>query len=65
MLDRTNFRRRAVFALLFGLIALVPLLDRPRLQTLHTVDLLTLLASGMCFGVGLTLFIFAFKSNRA
>ena len=64
MPDTRSMTRRAAVALMVGLIGIVPLLDRPRLHTMHTVDLLTLIGSGMCFGVALTLFIFAFKSNR-
>jgi hypothetical protein len=63
MPERIAFRRRAVGALMFGLIGLFPLLARPRLHTLHAVDLISLIGCGMCFGVALTLFIIAFKSK--
>jgi len=64
MPERIAFRRRAVAAFIFGLIGLFPLLARPRLHTLRAVDLLSLIGCGMCFGVALTLFIFAFKSKE-
>lgn len=65
MPETRSVTRRATVALLVGLIGIVPLLDRPRLQSMHAVDLLTLIACGMCFGVALTLFIFAFRTRRA
>lgn len=64
MPERIAFRRRAIGALLFGLIGLFPLLARPRLHALHAVDLISLIGCGMCFGVALTLFIFAFKAKE-
>jgi hypothetical protein len=51
-----NRRRRlaAVFIpAMVGLVGLFSLIERPRFQTFHTVDVLQLLASGMCFGIAL------------
>lgn len=46
--------RKAIFIPLFiGIIGLAPLLGKPRFQAFHAVDVLQLLASGMCFGVAL------------
>ncbi|MBZ5554614.1 MAG: hypothetical protein LAO21_18000 [Acidobacteriia bacterium] len=39
--------------LLIGLIGLFNLMQRPRFASFHTVDVLQLIASGMCFGVAL------------
>ena len=36
-----------------GCIGLFSLMLRPRFQAYHTVDVLQLVASGMCFGVAL------------
>lgn len=36
-----------------GCIGLLSLMLRPRFQTYHTVDVLQLVVSGMCFGVAL------------
>ncbi len=36
--------------LIVGLIGLFPLLEKPRFQAYHAVDVLQLIASGMCFG---------------
>ena len=46
-------RRVGVAALFVGLIGFMTLTRNPRFETFHTVDVLQLLASGMCFGVGL------------
>ena len=55
-----NRRRRlaAIFVPAFvGLIGLLSLTNRPRFQTYHSVDVLQLLASGMCFGIALVGFL--------
>lgn len=39
--------------MIVGLVGLVSLIGRPRFQTYHAVDVLQLLASGMCFGIAL------------
>ena len=51
-----NRRRRmaSIFVpALVGLIGLVSLINRPRFQMYHAVDVLQLLASGLCFGIAL------------
>ena len=40
--------------LLVGLIGLVHLMEQPRFQSYRNVDILQLIASGMCFGVALS-----------
>jgi hypothetical protein len=54
-MEQTRRRRlAAIFVPAFvGLIGLFSLINRPRFQTYHTVDVLQLLASGMCFGIAL------------
>ena len=47
-------RRTGAIAIFIGLLGLVTLMRNPRFQTFHAVDILQLLASGMCFGIGLT-----------
>jgi hypothetical protein len=49
-------RGRGVFpgaALFIGVIGLFDLVEKPRFQTYHTVDVVQLIASGMCFGIAL------------
>lgn len=54
------------FAPLFiGLIGLFNLMQRPRFAAIHTVDVLQLLASGMCFGVALAGVMVAVRKSRA
>ena len=65
MQENQTFRRRAIGALLTGFVGLLPLLATPRLQRLHAVDMVSLIGCGMCFGVALTLFIFAVKSKES
>ncbi len=43
-----------------GLIGVVTLMERPRFQLYHTVDVLRLIVSGMCFGVALSRFLVLF-----
>ena len=62
-MDQT--RRRSVAKILIpvivGLSGLFSLINRPRFQTYHTVDVLQLLASGMCFGIALVWLLLAFR----
>ncbi len=44
---------RAAVLVIVGLIGLTSLMARPRFQAYHTVDVLQLIVSGMCFGVAL------------
>jgi len=46
-------RRRIVVVAVVGIIGLFNVLRLPRFETYHTVDVLQLVASGMCFGVAL------------
>lgn len=48
-----------------GLVGLVNLMGRPRFQSFHTVDVLQLLATGMCFGVALALLFAILRGSRA
>jgi hypothetical protein len=46
-----------VFLLMFGLFPLLNSLSNPRLEGLHKSDLVQLIASGLCFGLGLGLLL--------
>lgn len=54
-LERTRQRIRgaAIFSLVMGIISLAVGLSRPSIANMRTVDLLHLLATGMCLGAGL------------
>jgi hypothetical protein len=43
--------------LLIGMFGVFDLTQRPRFANFHTVDIVQLLASGMCFGIALTALI--------
>lgn len=49
-----NRKRSIIVAMAIGLISLMNVFRSPRFELLHTVDILQLVASGMCFGVALT-----------
>ncbi len=62
-------RRRSVASaivvpLIIGIIGFINLTQRPRFAAFHNVDVLQLLATGMCFGVALSALI-VFIRNRA
>ena len=47
----------SLFILLLGVFPLLNALNNPRVQTLHGPDVLQLIASGWCFGLGLGLLL--------
>jgi hypothetical protein len=49
---------------LIGIGGFFDLTQRPRFASFHTVDILQLLASGMCFGIALTGFIEFLRQPR-
>ncbi len=50
---------------LVGWMGLMPLIRNPRFETFHAVDVLQLLASGMCFGVALTALLMKLRGKSA
>jgi hypothetical protein len=50
--------------LIVGFIGLVNLMQRPRFASYHNVDVIQLLASGMCFGVALTALVALLGGRR-
>jgi hypothetical protein len=52
-------------AFFIGLIGLFTLMQRPRFATYHTVDVVQLLATGMCFGVALVALIALVRGPQA
>jgi hypothetical protein len=56
--------KKAVFIpFVIGVLGLMPLLRNPRFEAYHTVDVVQLLASGMCFGVALTALMVMLRSR--
>ncbi len=63
-------RRRSVASaiivpLIVGLIGFINLSQRPRFATYHSVDVLQLLATGMCFGVALSALVVLIRNRAA
>ena len=54
----------AIIVIMVGLVGFYMASHRPEFQAMRSVDIVQLLASGMCFGVGLTLLAFAFKARQ-
>jgi hypothetical protein len=48
-------RTQPFILVVFGVIALMNVTRSPRFEAFHTVDVLGLMASGVCFGVALAL----------
>ncbi|MDQ6678357.1 MAG: hypothetical protein M3Z09_13815 [Acidobacteriota bacterium] len=55
--------RQIAVVLIIGLIGLGNVTRNPRFQAFHAVDVLQLLASGVCFGVALTLAFATFRKR--
>ncbi|MFZ0214023.1 MAG: hypothetical protein WBE20_03260 [Candidatus Acidiferrales bacterium] len=55
---------RILVPVVVGAIGFINLSERPRFQAFHTVDVIQLLATGMCFGVALAaIFVLLRKSQ--
>jgi hypothetical protein len=52
------------FPLLFGLMGVSRIFGNPRLAAIRTVDLVQLIAIGMCFGVALTTLVTFLRRPR-
>ena len=63
-----NTRRKLFpfwFPLLLGLMGIARILGNPRLAAIRTVDLVQLIAIGICFGVALaTLVTFLYRKEK-
>ena len=51
--------------LLFGLLGVSRLIDNPRLAGVRAVDIVQLIASGMCLGVALTTLVTLLRAKNA
>lgn len=62
-------RRQAVSGALVlmsvGLIGLYNVASKPRFGTLRAVDVVQLIATGMCFGVAFVLLVMFFRGRRS
>jgi len=55
MAKKRNIATSVIGLILIGSIGLINLTQRPRFANFHTVDVLQLLGTGMCYGVALAL----------
>jgi hypothetical protein len=61
---RKGLLSTAVIVIFIGGIGLAHLMEQPRFQSFHNVDVVQLIASGMCFGVGLMALITMFRKPQ-
>ena len=57
-------RAQPFILVVVGLIALMTVARNPRFEAIHTVDVLGLMASGLCFGVALALILRIFRMGQ-
>jgi hypothetical protein len=55
MAKKRNIATSVIGLILIGSIGFINLTQRPRFANFHTVDVLQLLGTGMCYGVALAL----------
>ena len=48
-----------------GLIGLYNVASKPRFETFHAVDVVQLIATGMCFGAALGMLVMFFRGRRS
>jgi drug/metabolite transporter (DMT)-like permease len=57
-------RSPAAFLILLGFFGILIVTRNPRFASFHSVDVLQLVASGACFGIGITL-LFASRNRQS
>ena len=65
MRNRKLLTSAVIAPVLIGSIGLMNLMHRERFASFHNVDVLQLLASGMCFGVALSALVAMLRTSRA
>jgi hypothetical protein len=60
----THLATGAFVPLLIGFLAVFDLTQKPRFASFHIVDVVQLIASGMCFGIALTAVIEFLRKPR-
>jgi hypothetical protein len=64
MLTRKALVSAFAMPLMIGLVGLTNLMHQPRFESFRNVDVLQLLASGMCFGVALSALFALLRGTR-
>lgn len=62
---RRTLTSAIVVPLIVGLIGLLNLMHKPRFAAFHNVDILQLIASGMCFGIALFALLTLLRGPRS
>jgi len=57
-------RAQPLILVVFGAVALMNVARNPRFEAFHTVDVLGLMASGLCFGVAFALILRVFRLGQ-
>jgi hypothetical protein len=65
MRKRKGLLSTVAITIIIGLAGLTHLMEQPRFQSFHNVDVVQLLGSGMCFGVALVALIALFRRPTA
>ena len=65
MNSRKTLTSAIVVPLIIGIVGLVTLMEKPRFAAFHSVDVLQLVGSGMCFGVALAALIALIRGPRS
>lgn len=64
MSNRIAYRRIAFVLCAFGVVSLLSMLTRASLANIRAVDVVHLIATGMCFGGGVVALVVYFRSNQ-
>jgi hypothetical protein len=62
--SRKSLGSAVAMPLIIGMIGLTTVLQRPRLASVATVDIVQLLGSGLCFGVALVALFALLRASR-
>ncbi|MEP6919165.1 MAG: hypothetical protein ABJC89_26220 [Acidobacteriota bacterium] len=65
MMDRRQTLSGVLVLLFVGLGGFFTLASRPRFEMFHTVDVVQLIATGMCFGAALQMLAMFFRGGRS
>jgi len=64
MQKRAKLISAVVLPIILGCVGLTHLMEQPRFQSFHNVDILQLIVSGMCFGAALFALILLIRGPR-
>ena len=65
MNDRRRFLRIFFILIIFGVMSLLGVLNRPALANIRGVDVVHLIGTGMCFGAAIMAFGVYFRGRRS